>query len=134
QLRLMLQSLLADRFRFVFHRETKDLAVYAINQAKSGARLRTSQGGPENSLSFQSAQWAFRNYSIPALAKFLSSLPSLDRPVSDATGLQGNFDFEINIDSQGNDPASIKRAMLDWPSMFADLEQQLGLKMEARKA
>ena len=71
---------------------------------------------------------------MAALAKFLSSLPSVDRPVSDATELKGSFDFEISVDAEGGDPAAVKRAMLDWSSIFADLDRQLGLKVEARKA
>ena len=63
----------------------------------------------------QGATLAFRNYSMAGLAKFLSSQPSLDHPISDVTGLQGNFDFDLS-------------------SMFADLDRQVGLKVEARKA
>ena len=104
-----------------------------ITQAKNGTKLRATQGGPENSLSFQGMKLAFRNYSIAALAKFLSSLPSIDRPVIDASGLQGNFDFEISVDAEGDGPDAVKRAMLEWASLFTDLDQQLGLKVEARK-
>jgi len=133
QIKSMLQVLLADRFKLVVHHESRDLSAYTITQAKNGAKLRTTQGGRENSLSFQGNKLAFRNYSIAALAKFLSSLPSVDHPVVDATGLEGNFDFEISVDAEGNGPDAVKRAMLEWPSLFTDLDQQLGLKVEARK-
>ena len=133
QIRSMLQALLADRFKLVVHHESRDLSAYTITQAKNGTKLRTTQGGRENSLSFQGNKLAFRNYSIAALAKFLSSLPSIDHPVVDATGMEGNFDFEISVDAEGNGPDAVKRAMLEWPSLFTDLDQQLGLKVEARK-
>jgi uncharacterized protein (TIGR03435 family) len=133
QIKAMLQTLLAERFKLVVHHETKDLSAYTITQGKNGTKLRASQGGRENSLSFQGNKLAFRSYSIAALAKFLSSLPSIDHPVVDATGLEGNFDFEISIDAEGNGPDAMKRAMLEWASLFTDLDQQLGLKVEARK-
>ncbi len=133
QLKAMLRTLLADRFKLTVHRETKDLAVYAITPSKGGARLRATQGGPENNLSFQAGKLAFRNYSMAGLAKFLSSLPSLDRPIVDATELQGGYDFDVGVDAESSDPVAIKRAMLDWSSMFVSLERQVGLKVEARK-
>ena len=133
QIKSMLQALLADRFKLVVHHESRDLSAYTITQGKNGTKLRASQGGRENSLSFQGNKLAFRNYSIAALAKFLSSLPSIDHPVVDATGMEGNFDFEISVDAEGNGPDAVKRAMLEWPSLFTDLDQQLGLKVEARK-
>jgi uncharacterized protein (TIGR03435 family) len=38
----MLQSLLADRFKMTFHRETKDQSVYALVVAKGGPKLKES--------------------------------------------------------------------------------------------
>src|SRR5262245_11076445 len=133
KIKSMLQTLLADRFKLVVHHESRDLSAYTITQGKNGAKLRPTEIGQENSLSFQGSKLAFRNYSIAALAKFLSSLPSIDRPVIDASGLQGNFDFEISVDAEGSGPDAVKRAMLEWASLFTDLDQQLGLKVEARK-
>jgi len=43
QMHLMLQTLLADRFRLKVHRETKELPVYALTVAKGGIRMRRSQ-------------------------------------------------------------------------------------------
>jgi uncharacterized protein (TIGR03435 family) len=39
QLRLMLQALLADRFKLIFHRETKKMPVYFLTVAKGGIKL-----------------------------------------------------------------------------------------------
>jgi len=41
----MLQALLADRFKLVVHRETKDHSVYALIVAKGGPKLK--EAGPE---------------------------------------------------------------------------------------
>ena len=134
QLNQMLQSLLESRFKLTMHRENKELSVYAITESKNGTRLRPAQAGPENSLRFQGNALAFRNYSIAALGRFLSTLPGMDRAITDASELKGSYDFDIVVDAEGNDPGAVKRAMLDWATLFSDMDRQLGLKVEARKA
>jgi uncharacterized protein (TIGR03435 family) len=43
---VMLQNLLADRFKIVLHRETKDFPLYELNVAKGGSKLKVSTGDP----------------------------------------------------------------------------------------
>ena len=43
----MLQSLLADRFKLVFHRENREIAIYALVVAKGGPKLKESVGEPD---------------------------------------------------------------------------------------
>jgi uncharacterized protein (TIGR03435 family) len=52
QFRLMLQSLLADRFHLVYHRETKEVPIYSLMIAKGGPKLTTSENAapPEDTL------------------------------------------------------------------------------------
>ena len=45
QVLLMLRSLLEDRFQFRFHRETRDLPVYALTIATSGSKLQPPKEG-----------------------------------------------------------------------------------------
>jgi uncharacterized protein (TIGR03435 family) len=42
----MLQTLLAERFKLVIHRETKDQSVYALVVAKGGPKLKESEPDP----------------------------------------------------------------------------------------
>jgi uncharacterized protein (TIGR03435 family) len=46
QMWLMLQTLLADRFKLKVHRETKELPVYALTATKGGLKLPKPKGGP----------------------------------------------------------------------------------------
>jgi uncharacterized protein (TIGR03435 family) len=39
QLRPMLQTLLAERFKLAIHRESKEMPVYDLVQGKNGAKL-----------------------------------------------------------------------------------------------
>ena len=41
QVNLMLQKLIADRFRMTIHRETKELPIYALVLGKNGHKLKT---------------------------------------------------------------------------------------------
>jgi uncharacterized protein (TIGR03435 family) len=43
QMKLMLQSLLADRFGLAFHRETKELSAYILVVDKGGPRFKASE-------------------------------------------------------------------------------------------
>lgn len=44
-LHLMLQDLLADRFKLQFHRATRELPVYALTVDKGGGKLRPHEAG-----------------------------------------------------------------------------------------
>jgi uncharacterized protein (TIGR03435 family) len=49
----MVQKLLADRFKLAFHREKRDLPVYAIKVAKSGAKLSRDDNDPNGVPTFR---------------------------------------------------------------------------------
>jgi uncharacterized protein (TIGR03435 family) len=46
-MRLMLQSLLKERFKFQFHRETKELPIYELVVGKNGHKLKVSEIQPD---------------------------------------------------------------------------------------
>jgi hypothetical protein len=48
QMWLMLQTLLADRFKLKLHRETRELPVYALTATKGGPKLPAPKGGACN--------------------------------------------------------------------------------------
>jgi uncharacterized protein (TIGR03435 family) len=48
QLKVMLQALLADRFKLTLHRESKDMQAYALVVAKNGPKFAESQGEGES--------------------------------------------------------------------------------------
>jgi uncharacterized protein (TIGR03435 family) len=138
ELRVMLQALLADRFQLTIHREQRDLDVYALIVAKNGPKLKPSDGPTSTQLAAAQPGLTFKGTSMSAFAKFIANLgPVGGRPVLDRTGLTGTFDFTLIIsDMQAGalPPDETKRAVANWPSLFTDLQEQLGLKLESQKA
>ena len=92
QLLLMLRPLLADRFKLSFHRETKELSVYALVVAK-GAKLKSYQGPEGAPLGYDRIG---RNVTMAWLARYLTRYGS-DMPVIDKTGLAGNYDLDLDL-------------------------------------
>jgi uncharacterized protein (TIGR03435 family) len=132
QLRQMLRTLLADRFQLQFHRETKELPVYALVAVKSGPKLHKGEPGGNTSMRGENGAFMFHGTSMPQFADDLSTLSQVDRPVLDRTGIPGVFDFNLKF-GESND--EMKRALIagDGASIFTLLQEQLGLKLEAQK-
>ena len=142
-LQLMLQSLLAERFKLVLHQEDKVMPVYALVVGKGGSKLRDS-----SPISGRSCRWTTierslmrrdcQKTSMAMLAGQLAAMRAygIDRPVVDLTGLKGEYDFQFEIDprnhlgEQRRDPEPGAPAEAG-PTIF-DSMAQLGLKLEAR--
>jgi uncharacterized protein (TIGR03435 family) len=144
QWKVMLQKLLADRFQLKFHREKKELPVYAIVIAKSGSKLTKSEGDPNGlpGLFFRGlGDLPARNANMTDFAGLLQAAV-LDRPVVDQTGLSGRFDFELKWtpdESQFTSlgphvPAPAADNPNAPPDLFTAMQEQLGLKLESTKA
>jgi len=139
ELRVMLQTLLAERFKLVLHRETKTVPGYALVVVKGGLKMRGVEPGQSN-LSTHNGSMTAEKVSMANLAANLSR--RLGTPVDDATGVTSVFDFKLELPPQDNratppsgdtsgaearDPASFGAALSHV------LEDQLGLKLEPRR-
>ena len=148
QLKIMLQKLLVDRFQLKFHREKKELSVYAITVGKTGSKLTKSQSDPNGlpGLFFGRApagmNFNVRNATIAEVAGVLQG-SVLDKPVVDQTGLSEKYDFTLKFTPDpgqmagfGGPPQQPPAAdNLDAPpDIFTAFQQQLGLKLESTKA
>jgi uncharacterized protein (TIGR03435 family) len=155
---LMLRTLLAQRFNLSLHNETKDGAIYALVLArrdrKLGPQLRRSDldcgairasrrnapvfaGGPDPCGSGVSFLGTLKGgaMTMADLSFTLSML--VDRVVLDRTGLTGAFDVELHFTPEGlpglPGPPGVERPPSESPSIFTAVQEQLGLKLEARK-
>lgn len=141
QIRQMLGPLLAERFQLRFHRETRELTVYALTVLKSGPRFKEGDGGESSVYPDGKGGISFKNYPMEALAGLLSNMPAVGRAVLDRTGLTGRYTFTANLlDSPpASSPSEAKAAIganqdpVSSP-VLSNLQDQLGLKLDTVKA
>jgi uncharacterized protein (TIGR03435 family) len=127
QLPAMLQSLLKERFHLALHREKKTMTALVLESGKDGVKMKAVNSEVRD---VRTARGAHRRIAgkltMPYFAGLLSNL--VDQPVVDETGLKGVYDISIEWAS---DEAA---GMDDTPSLPAALDEELGLRLESRKA
>jgi uncharacterized protein (TIGR03435 family) len=147
QMKIMIQKLVADRFQLKFHRDKKELAVYAITIGKGGEKIAKSASDPNSlpGLFFGRAPagmtFNVRNATLAEVGSVLQG-SVLDKPVLDQTGLTGKYDFTLKftpdpgqMSGLGGPPPTPAAPDLDAPpDIFAAFQQQLGLKLESTRA
>jgi bla regulator protein blaR1 len=161
-LALMIQALLAERFKFSFHRETRELPIFELQLARADAALGPKMkkndcvldvnapppapGGPPRcgSISNGFGRLTLIAAPIPVMAQYLA--PSLNRVVIDRTGLTGNYDVDLTWTpdrlpprapgTPPDQPIRVNGAEIDpnGPSIFTAVREQLGLKLESARA
>ena len=134
QVKIMLQTLLADRFKIALHYDAKNESVYKLIVAKSGPKLQESKEKGEPSSTMGLMGFVCRNMDMPRFAGILSMYE--DRPVLDATELNATYDFTLSAPEQIQPTADGKRSLMEWltSSLFGDIQKQLGLQLVPDKA
>ena len=90
-MRVMLQTLLADRFQLKLHRESRELPVFWLVVGKNGAKI---QRAADQSRSYRASRGLLKTRTtMPALANVFSNW--LERVVLDRTGLEGTYDVKL---------------------------------------
>jgi uncharacterized protein (TIGR03435 family) len=136
---VMLQSLLADRFKLVVHQDTRALAAYSLTVGGGKPKLKETEGGntgcqgqPQTETGGVPLQVVTcRNMTMAALAEQLPRMAGayLQNPVVDNTGLKQSWDFELKWMPR----ALLAQAGADAITIFDALDKQLGLKLELQK-
>jgi uncharacterized protein (TIGR03435 family) len=142
QVRLMLQTLLEERFKVTVHWEKKQRPAYALVVGKGGLRVTPVSPQPER-------QPTIRGNSVPGGLRMTYDLVTMDRlaknlgqdrPVLDMTGMEGVFSFTLEY---SNDPLKAAPPIADagagngetgaepLPPVRKAL-QKLGLELEPR--
>ena len=133
QLRVMLQELLARRFKLVLHRETRMFPAYELVIAKGGPKLPPPHAGAapvhaaESLPRVRDGSFVFEDASLPEFARMFGQLRGIDLPVVDRTGIAGTYDIVLK-----SAPAAAREG--DVGALFAIVQEQLGLKLVAAKA
>ncbi len=137
----MLQTLLAERFQLKFHREQRERSVYALVVAKGGPKLKVADANEKQGSGCERLGYcSFHRDSLPHFARWLG-YGVLDRPVVDQTGLEGRWDFllkwtpdESQFTALGYKIPPPTENPNAPPGLFAAIQEQIGLKLEAVKA
>lgn len=135
RLRLMMQTLLAERFQLKIHREMKTGPVYLLERSGKPLLLRPTKytedrpvmGAPgfSGEIEHVGGHWFLFDTSVAQLAKFAADFV-LHKPVIDQTGLQGSFDYR--------DPdAKIEQDNTDFEGSLALFIRGIGLKLTSAK-
>jgi uncharacterized protein (TIGR03435 family) len=138
---LRLQRLLAERFQLELRREATPMSIFGLVVGKGGPKKLTvtkSTGDPQLNAKSGNGVLNAVGVDMATLAKFLSE-GQTGRPVVDMTGLKGKYDFHLEwapdtsqnslpADSGANQPPADAGGI----SIFTALQQQLGLKLDAR--
>ena len=135
QIPRMLQTLLEERFALVFHREPRDMPVYALNIGKQPLKLKESPADPDaatargavtisasgsaagvavdlgngSSYTFASGRFEAKKIGGRMLADVLERYT--DRPILDRTELQGTYDFSFDITPEDYQSMLIRAAV-----------------------
>ena len=145
-MRLMLRELLRDRFGLVLRQQPRDVPVYALramDAVAAGARLRRPpvdcaarelEAANACGLRLTPNGLTARGVTMATLANELSS--RVDRIVTDQTGLDGEFDvdldwtrYQLEAPALLEAPAPPIAVEPDWPSLFTAIKDQLGLTL-----
>ena len=138
QLKLMLQALLKDRFKLALRRETKDAPIYELVVAKGGPRMQEDTTSPGQRIAVTGVgKIVGQRVSPAALAETLGGFIA-GRPVLDKTGLTSTYKFQLEwtpAPGEGGLPPRPDVAPPDpsGPSLFAALQEQLGLRLQSAK-
>lgn len=148
QKRLMVQSLLAERFKLKVSFVKRELPVYALVVAKGGLKCTESKDAsrlttaprrrfpvppppppppPPGGLAPGEIRLTPRGWLFSELVAYLTSQQEVSgRMVVDKTGLEGVYDCNLSWAREGSDVSG--------PSFFTAIQEQMGLKLEPTKA
>jgi uncharacterized protein (TIGR03435 family) len=146
-----------ERFQLKTHDETRELSVYLLGRSKTatlGPRLKQAEidctlrtpgamprpptepplaGLSRCGLTQRAGVINMGGFPIDALVRVLSS--TVGRVVVNRTGLEGNWDLDLEYAPDLSAGGAVDQsATTDRPSIFAALQEQLGLRLEAGRA
>jgi uncharacterized protein (TIGR03435 family) len=140
RLQLMFQDLLASRFGLVTHWETRNLKAFEVRVSERGATLKKAANPapptdfPKYSSRVSNGEWhissqlggAPSGLTVGGFLEALNATRIFDRPLVDATGIQGDYDIDLTA------PSDIPNRKPNPSELLKALDRQLGLKASFR--
>ena len=139
QRQLMLQSLLADRFKLKVHRATTVQTTYELVLAKGGLKMKEDnpntdldgnkwQEGVRPSTDWSTSVRKISGHAMPISVLAAHLQGAVDAIIVDKTGLTGRYDVVLQWD-----PAEKQGPDSTESSIFTALQDQLGLRLKPTK-
>ena len=144
EIRLMLQSLLAQRFSLVAHSGSAPMPAFVLTAQTGKTKLKESEGTGDPTCQYQpppanqaagaisQIEFVCHNETMERFAEDLHNWAGgyLTQPVVDSTGLNGAYDFDIKWTGRGQ----LARAGADGISIFDAVDKEMGLKLTLQTA
>lgn len=137
QMRLMTRTLLAERFKLKFHRESREVPVLVVTLGKTAPKLFPPKEDEKYSIRIEPqmgqdqkvASWhvVATRFSFAQLNETFSR--QLERVIVNRTGMEGDFDFTMDFAQDENQPNPLDGAMI-----ISAMRDQLGLVLKTQKA
>jgi uncharacterized protein (TIGR03435 family) len=147
---LMLQQLLADRFKLAAHYEMRSVQVYALRPSSHGLKIHrvNSAPGANPILTVDAAggQWRLRGrrsspstpnadgLPLSMLINFINANSMLDRMLIDQTTLEGEYNIVLTVPMVDTPPSDLRSRLLPGQPTAAALQSalasQLGLTVK----
>jgi uncharacterized protein (TIGR03435 family) len=140
--KLMLRSLLQDRFKLVIHNGSKPLPAFVLTTGKGKPKMTEAEGSGDADCKYvdqepapgtvQSIVFSCHHTTMEEFARNVHEWAGgyLTDPVVDSTGLKGSWDFDIKWTPK----MLLQKAGPDGISIFDAVDKQLGLKLERQTA
>jgi len=147
-LKLMLQSVLADRFKLEVHNDTKPVAAFVLSMGKGKPKLKEADTSGKTGCQLQPfsqpasstpgqpvfpmMMFSCHNMTMEAFAAELKGPAGggyITNTIVDSTALKGSWDFDLKFMNKGLLPLAGSDAV----TLFDAIDKQLGLKLEEQK-
>jgi uncharacterized protein (TIGR03435 family) len=137
EMKLMVQTLLAERFQLKFHHERNEVPVLVVSLGKSAPKLFTPKEGETHNIHVapqKGEDQKVGSYHVVATRFSLAQLNEvfsrqLGRVIVDETGLTGEFDFTLDLTPDESRPNPLDPSLL-----VSAMREQLGLMVKSQKA
>lgn len=137
EMKLLAQTLLAERFKLKFHRETNEMAVVVVSLGKTAPKLFPPKEGETHAIRVAPQKDAdpktnafhvvATRFSIAQLNEVFAR--QLGRVIVDETGLTGDFDFTIDLTPDESRPNPLDPSLI-----LGAMREQLGFTVKSQKA
>jgi len=125
----MLKTLLTERMGIVIHHEDKTMKYLALVRGKGEVKLTPADISQERNNSAGTGRLTGNRASLGLITMLLSRLEH--QIIVDQTGLTGEYQIQLHW-APGSGGADAAPADATAPSLFAAVQEQLGLKLESR--